>query len=74
MTRRKRKYSVRGKEAPSQSSRDMPEEAKLHEVIERANGSERHGMKFGLFPSWVEDYKLSNKELALLITMAQEIP
>jgi len=38
-------------------------------VWNRMNDSERFGMKFGMFPSWVQDYKLTHDELVKLMYM-----
>lgn len=43
-------------------------EDKIDVIWDRMNDSERFGCKFGLFPVWIEEYNLSNGELAQLMT------
>ncbi len=46
---------------------------KIQEVYNRMNSSERFGVKFGLFPSWVEEYQLTHNEIVELMKLAGEI-
>ncbi len=48
----------------------MESKQKIQETWNRMNQSEKHGVKFGLFPSWIDQYKLTKEDHVELMKMA----
>jgi hypothetical protein len=43
------------------------EPTKVDQVWERMDANERYGVRFGLFPAWVEEYELTTEDHVALM-------
>lgn len=64
-------YRALGKEVLMLSG-GLMEPSKVDQIWNRMNDSERFGVQFGLFPSWIEEYNPTHEDHVALMERTKE--